>query len=73
MYRHGALGVGDTDQTRLVPAAATKKATDNQGSLVTAPNRSTIAGCTSATMVLSKAKRKVDARTDATANPHLKP
>lgn len=66
-------GTRYTDQTRFVPAAATKKATDSHGSLLTSPKLSMIAGCTSATIVLSKAKRKVDARTEETANAHLKP
>lgn len=53
-------------QTSSVLAAPSRKATDSQGSIVRSPNSLMIAGCTSATMVLSRAKRKTQENTDST-------
>lgn len=61
------------DQVKFVEAAATKNATDNQGNLEIDPKRSTTAGWTSATMVLSSANRKVDDRMERTTRIQANP
>jgi hypothetical protein len=56
-----AMMVAEPDRT---------KATPSQLILPTSPNRSTIGDCTSATMVLSSEKRKVEERIVRTINAH---
>lgn len=64
-----SLGMGDgmvKYQISSVLAAPSMNATESQGSIAYSSNSLTIAGWTSATIVLSRAKRKTQERIDMT-------
>jgi len=73
-YSHFVLNCPYTlPQIRFVDAADSVNATLSQGSLSIAPNCAMIAGCTSATIVLSSENKKMELRMAKTTRAHFAP